>query len=255
MESRSIDHYIVFGTQFRFLADAQEDWRVHGEGYVLSNIDAFLRNLDWFSLPVTQRASYELANFADPLRDLAEDAHLSAEDANELRQIMLRLRPTLYAEAAGLVAFAVSDKRYDVRKLMEDVGSLLADGVFQRLPEIAQTDFQEAGMCIAFVRPTAAAFHLLRATEAVLRQYYRGMVRQNRIQEPWMWGPMMDDMRGRRIAPDATLAHTLDGLRQHFRNPTQHPEKVYDIDEAQDLFAACLDAVNRMVASERWIDP
>ena len=56
-------------------------------------------------------------------------------------------------------------------------------------------------------------------------------------------------------SPDATLTHSLDGLRRHFRNPTQHPDKVYDVDEAQDLFAACLDATNRMAAAPRWIDP
>jgi len=41
----------------------------------------------------------------------------------------------------------------------------------------------------------------------------------------------------------------LDHIRRSFRNPTQHPDKIYDIQEAQDLFGLCVDAVNRMSRS------
>jgi|SRR5579872_2616021 len=256
MRSTSIDNYIIFGTQLRFLLDAKEGWRIHGDSWVLQNIDNFVANLDAFEMPVSRRAAWELVTFAnDNLRALGEDAVLTTALATELQETMYRLRPTIYAESAGNIAFVVTDKRYRVDKLLDDVGSLMAPGVFRRLPDIAQHDYSEAGICIAYLRPTAAAFHLVRACEAVLRQFYRGMVRQRRIAEPWMWGPMVDDMRGRRVRPDQTLLHNLDGMRQNFRNPTQHPDKVYDIDEAQDLFAACIDVTNRIVASARWIDP
>jgi hypothetical protein len=224
MKSQRIDGYIVFGTQLRYLMDAGEGWSAHPDDMILDNIQRFIQNLDRFEMPVTARAARRLGTFADTLRGHPKDYRLTDADAAELSEIMSELRPTLYAEAEGNIAYVVSDKRYDVKKLLSDFGALLAPGVFARLPEIARTDLQEAGMCIAFTRPTAAAFHLLRATEAVLRQYYCGVVRQGRIARPWMWGPMMDDMRGRRHAPDATLTHNLDGLRQHFRNPTQHPE-------------------------------
>jgi hypothetical protein len=45
---------------------------------------------------------------------------------------------------------------------------------------------------------------------------------------------------------DETLLNNLDDVRMHFRNPTQHPEKTYDIEEAQDLWGRCVDATNRM---------
>jgi hypothetical protein len=47
---------------------------------------------------------------------------------------------------------------------------------------------------------------------------------------------MIASMRARSKPPPAALLDNLDGLRRNFRNPTQHPEKVYDIHEAQDLF-------------------
>jgi len=39
----------------------------------------------------------------------------------------------------------------------------------------------------------------------------------------------------------------LDNIRRSFRNPTQHPDKIYDIQEVQDLFGLCIDAINRMI--------
>lgn len=127
----------------------------------------------------------------------------------------------------------------------------MAPKVFNKLPEIAIKDFDEAGKCIAFERSTAAAFHLLRATESVLRNYYLSIVKRNRV-SPLNWGPMLKSLRSRKKRPDDVLLDHLDGIRRNFRNPTQHPEKVYDINEAQDLLGICIDVVNRMVQSDQW---
>jgi hypothetical protein len=46
--------------------------------------------------------------------------------------------------------------------------------------------------------------------------------------------------------PSVTLLNHLDHIRSGFRNPTAHPEKIYDIDEAQDLLSICIEVTNRM---------
>jgi len=157
------------------------------------------------------------------------------------------LRNTLFAEAQGNVAFILTDKRIDVNKLLSAVPALMAPGVFDSLPDVARYDFMEAGKCIAFELPTAAAFHLLRGTEGMLRHFYCSLVRRGRV-EP-LWGPMVESLRRRRTPPPAPLLDNLDNIRRSFRNPTQHPDKIYDIQEVQDLFGLCVDAVNRMVLS------
>jgi hypothetical protein len=107
----------------------------------------------------------------------------------------------------------------------------------------------EAGKCIAFERPTAAAFHLMRATEAVLRAFYFQHVQRNRIQQ-MLWGPVVQDLRGRRKFGGnerfSVLFANLDNIRLSFRNPTQHPDKTYDIQEVQDLWGLCVDVISRM---------
>lgn len=122
----------------------------------------------------------------------------------------------------------------------------MAPGVYDALPDLAKYDLEEGGKAIAFDLPTAAAFHLLRGTEGVLRDFYCRVVRRDRISEPRMWAAMVNGMRGKRNAPSDLLLGNLDSLRSNFRNPTQHPEKTYDADEVQDLLALAIDSINRM---------
>ncbi len=244
MQSKSISRYIFFGTTLRYLQDVKEGWKPHGKGSILENIDMFLSYLEEFTLPVTQRAAFELLELKNTLKKLDNDHKLTASEATTLREIINNVRRTLFAEADGSIAFIVTDKRLDVDKLISDTPALMAPGVFSSLPAIAKYDFTEACKCIAFERCTAAAFHLLRGTEDVLRHFYCNTVKQCRVD--LMWGPMVNHLQKRRVKPPVELLNHLDNIRQSFRNPTQHPDKKYDIQEVQDLFSLCVDVVNRM---------
>lgn len=244
MQTKAVWGYIALGTTIRFLRDVRAGARVHGADLLLDNVNYFFEKLEEFGLHVTQRASFKLEGYLEKIKKTKEDYVLNEDDAQELNAIMHEIRPTLAAESAGIFALVVSEKRIDIVKLQRDVASLFSPGIFNKLPEIAQQDFSSAGKAIAYELPTAAAFHLLRATESVLREYYCGIVKQKR--GPLMWGNMVQKLRARRQPPPKTLLDHLDHIRSDFRNPTQHPEKVYDIQEVQDLFPLCVDVVNRM---------
>ncbi len=247
MESKAIDRYIIFGTELRYLQDCQPTWETAGDDCVVANIDRFFAHLDEFGLPVSRRAAFGLKAFNQSLKE-AEPGHtLTQEKATDLSQMMSKIRDTLMAEANGKVAFIVTDKRVDVNKLLGDVRSLMAPDVFDSLPDIGQYDFTEAGKCIAFERATAGAFHMLRGTESMLRDFYCSIVKRGRVGPPLLWGPMIKHLRTRRGLSADPLLDNLDNIRRSFRNPTQHPEKVYDIQEVQDLWGLCIDVINRMV--------
>ncbi|MCH8260901.1 MAG: hypothetical protein IIC46_11925 [Planctomycetes bacterium] len=246
MKSRPISDYIRFGTGLRYLQDAEPNWSIHKKGTILTNIDDFLTLIKEYDLIVTERAAFRLQELRDELAETASGASLTVIQAKALGSVIRNLRRTLFAEAKGRVAFIVTDKRIDVHKLLSNVGVLFAPGVFEKLPEISRYDFAEAGKCVAFERPTSGAFHLLRGTEDVLRRTYCEIVKRNRAK--LMWGPMVESLRKRRSAPPKPLLDNLDNIRMSFRNPTQHPDKIYDIQEVQDLFALCVDVVNRMAA-------
>jgi len=246
MKTKSVLDYYWFGLCSRYIQDAKEGIFIHGDGYILKNIDSFLDRLKELGLIVTSRAAKDLMKFRDSISKLPESTILDKQQADNLKKIMINLRSTLDAEIAGFEIYTVTPKILDVNKLLNDVGSLFAPEIFGRLPDIAQYDFIEAGKCIAFERPTAAAFHILRGTEAVLREFYCYHIRHNRVKD-LMWGVIVTDMRTKaRTKKNETLHSNLDNIRKSFRNPTQHPEKIYDISEVQDLWSICVEVINRM---------
>lgn len=246
MQSESIWRYIFLGTALRYLQDHETGWRIQGEGRLLNNIEFVEYLLEQAGLVVSARAfEREVMPIKRRLQEAAEDAVLEEQDAADLHDAVNGFRIALEAEAEGKVAFIVTDRRYDANKLLTDVGHLLRPGIYESLPDIAKVDMAEAGRALAFELPTAAAFHLLRATEQVLRDYYVAWVKRNRV-NPLLWGPMVSSLRRRSKSPPDALLNHLDHIRKNFRNPTDHPEKIYDIEEAQDLFALCCDAIGRM---------
>lgn len=253
MREQPINEYVRIGLKIRFLQDVKKGHRVRGRGYVLWNIEQFLNALDEFSLPVTRRFSRDLEKVAKSVNSSGL-ANLNETYAKRITEGAKKIRDVLSAELEGRVVFVLTDKRLPVERLFDDVSSLFPDRIFDALPEVARSDFNEAGKCIAFERPTAAAFHLLRGTEDILRHFYKCYVKRQRINN-LMWGPIINHLRNRKTKPPMGLLNHLDNIRENFRNPTQHPEKIYDMDEAEDLFGLCVEVVNRMVKSQKWTNP
>jgi hypothetical protein len=248
MKQTSIWKYVSVGTCLRFLQDERAGTVASSEeGRALENIGSFLERLDDLGLHVTRRASEELVEIHKELKKKPKNYKLTVEDAEKINTIASEVRKTFEAETSGVFTYVVTDKRIDVKKLLDKVDGLFSPNVFDACDEIARSDFSEAGKCIAFERPTAAAFHILRGTESVVRMYYRCYIRP--AQTGLTWGQMthalVSKSSGKR--PDSIILNNLDHIRVSFRNPTQHPDKIYDVQEVQDLFSLCVDAVNRMI--------
>ena len=252
MKKQPIFRFYWFGTCLRYLQDASTQHRVHGDDHVLANFKMFFVFLDDLSLAVTRRVvENKLSGIREELESADEGAALTPGQAKSIGSAMSEIRTTLDAELQGVYAYTPTPKRLELSSLLENVKALFAPGVYIQMPQIAQNDFAGAGRCIAFEIPTAAAFHLMRGTEAVLRFYYNEMVRQKRVSSK-NWGPIIADLRVRvRTRNYEALNNHLDNIRVSFRNPTQHPDAEYDIHEVQDLYSICIDVVNRMVKTLR----
>jgi len=246
MKKKDIWSYITVGSCLRFLQDARKGWPIHKEFSVLWNVDKFLIYLEDLDLAVTERASGKLRTFSETLREMEEESVLTQALATELSGIITEVRPTFSAEARGIYSFIITDKRFHVDRLLGGVEKLFAPDVFEILPDICKYDFMEAGKCIAFNRATAAAFHLMRGVESLLNNYYKKYIRP--AKKGLTWGQMTHALnnKNRGKKPNETTMNQLNHLRVAFRNPTQHPEKRYDIEESQDLLFLCIDIINRM---------
>jgi hypothetical protein len=260
MRKIRLSKLIAMGQIARYLYDVKPNWPIHGPTSLVSNIDNLSAELAAMKFKVTVAASDDLLALAEELRATPPGTYISSKDSVRLNKIMDRMRHTLRAEARTLNAYVLNEKRFDVLKLVANPASFFGEGTFEKLPRIAQLDIREAGKCIGFELPTAGAFHLLRATEDSLRTYYKVFFKRAKIEKS-MWGPLINSLRTktRKPKPSETLLNHLDHIRNNFRNPTDHPDMVYDMDGVQDLFSLVVDVLNRMAKefpdrSLEWID-
>jgi hypothetical protein len=251
LKKLALSQFLYLGASLRFLQDAEVGMPIHSWGRVLYNLDHFAAEIQRLNLRVTSSVFNlkQLHVLTTELKTSNEDAKLTEEQAKKVRVSMEVVRATLLAEADNLPAYMLSEKRFEVARLVTSPATFLHEHTFTKLPPIAQSDIQEAGRCIAFDTPTAAGFLLLRATERALRAYYSRYFKVKK-DEKLMWGPMITRLRNKskKSRPNKILLDHLDNIRFNFRNPTDHPEKTYGIDEVQDLFSLVADVLNRVAA-------
>lgn len=190
----------------------------------------------------------ELDGIATKLHQLHDEDEIGADLAAQLAGFMQAFEKILHAESSTKRIYVIPKRRFNSEFLLDSPQNLLKTGAYARLSPIAQSDLTSGCRCLAFGEGTAAAFHILRATEDTLKKYHLHKVKRRRLAKP-MWGNMISALRQlKRNKPAAPLLDSLDLVRINYRNPTQHPELFYDIESAQDLFGVCIDVIGKMAA-------
>lgn len=240
MKIRRLYKYYTLGWDYRIMYDGSIGVK-HAE--VIRTGKNFQDFINDFELNVTKTA---IGDELDTILKecVPSDARVSDELGKKMKKFALSIEKTLDSELKHRTAYVLSQKRLGLENLMNKPDQLFASGVFSELNDISKIDFREAGKCISFEVYTAAAFHILRGTEEVLREFYKFKVKKNRIKK-LLWYNITQEIKGRKGVPDSLIA-VLDSIREDFRNPTSHPEKTYGEDEVQTLFTHCSDVVNRI---------
>lgn len=181
MRSVRLNPYILLGSSVRFLLDAREELPIRrrsqrNELGLLTHIERVGKLVEEMGLKVTEQAfSSEMGELQRSFQKAPEDATLTQAQASVLVERMNAVAGVLKYEAISLQAYIVAEKRLPVAKLLSDISGLFGENVYRALPDLTQYDFAQAGKCIAFEAPTAAAFHILRGTEGVLRSYHSSL--------------------------------------------------------------------------------
>ena len=237
--------YIQIGLAIRLLRNVSAGYQAELPRETLELLTSQLRQAG-FDVSLAAMQSAMFGEMERALSALAADGVVSTEVAQKISEQAGVLENVVFAEAITKRIYVLPSRRFNTEYLLASPRNLLKDGAFDKLEEIAKTDFASSCRCILFGEATAAAFHILRATESVLKSYYHHHRRQNRLPKP-MWGPMLDQLKAKtKNKPSASLLASLDLIRTAYRNPTQHPEAIYEINSAQDLFGVCLDVIGKM---------
>ena len=151
-------------------------------------------------------------------------------------------------EMPDVAAYVVSQKGiYRTEDLIEHAEKQLTLTAQSILSAETIVDIQQAGKCLAYELATACTFHLWRAIETTMGQYF-----------VFLGGRSFEDAKVQRnwaakikvlidASADQKITAWLDHIRDKYRNPQTHPDEVVEIDEAQRLFSVALSSIEQML--------
>jgi len=160
----------------------------------------------------------------------------------------------LSAELDVLATYHVTSKgAYSTAELIERADLILSESVREKVPQEALEEIKQAGRCLALDSPTASGFHMMRALEAVLHQYYLAVCKPKKQDKLENWGAYLlalrkvagegeedeesDAPEGNAKEGDSQVKRVITFLYQvkDIRNNIMHPELVLSPDGAFGL--------------------
>ncbi|HEY2855683.1 MAG TPA: hypothetical protein VGJ18_22795 [Gemmatimonadaceae bacterium] len=223
-------------------------WNLNAE-QAKTALDGLLTGNAGVVLEVSAPAAQKLREVLDDVLKMHKvdgNAVLDNAALDRFNTSVFALLNALQLELARLPTFFVTAKGvYDTRRLIEEA-NVAFEGYKDRLPEEALLDTNQAGRCLAFNLPTAAGFHIARATEAVIKKYMTACGCTAPRESQRNWGSYINALRAK--GADDKIVHHLDQLRQLHRNPLTHPEDTLTISEAVSLWAMCVSIIQAMIA-------
>jgi hypothetical protein len=160
----------------------------------------------------------------------------------------------LSAELNVLATYLVTSKgAYSTAELIERADLILSDSVREKVPQEALEEIKQAGRCLALDSPTASGFHMMRALEAVLHQYYLAVCKPKSKKVLDSWAAYLAELKkvagegaeneeggaseGNAKQGDPQVKRVITFLYQikDTRNNIMHPELVLSPDDAFGL--------------------
>lgn len=224
---RNIDHRTTFGALRTGVANVGKDLKA-------------------FSMTVSRQYSLEVVGHLKKFASRSINEAIGKEVASDFIRLITDWQKIIATEARTRNYFFVTQRRYKIEHLIENPDQLLARYVFFSLPETSRFDFAESARCLAHGCGTAAVFHLLRATEVVLKDAYCHTIKSHRLNNP-DWASMLAHFRKRKNGTlPAPLIDILGSIHKRYRNPASRPDVTYLPEQAEDLFGLCIEVINQL---------
>jgi hypothetical protein len=167
-----------------------------------------------------------------------------------LRAALIEIQQRVWDEMAERTFFALSaedSKFYD--------GSQFPQVILDRFQEVT-FDAEEAGKCLAFERPTACVYHLMRITEYGLREISKKLgMKDDRPN----WEPVICKIEAELRKPYkdrefkglsdflANISAYLNAVKLAWRNRVMHVERKHTSEEAREIYNATVGLMRYMV--------
>jgi len=155
----------------------------------------------------------------------------------------------LSAELQTLASYCVTQKGiYSTTDLIERAENTLPASVLPKISQRVKEEIRASGRCLAFDSGTACAFHIMRAVEAVMHEYYIVMCKptprpSKRLEN---WGVYIAEFQKSSKPEVKEVVAILQQIKDQHRNLIMHPEIVLTPDEAFTLFEIAKGAIIAM---------
>lgn len=248
----SLPYIYGLSTALSPLRSIEQDTALNQSIYILwtaeNTLNSFLtQSVYSASLKATVAPGIELLTAIKKLTtDANKERILDFLDTYSLVRALDQFETVLTAEMNVGNAYLVTKKRgYDTSDLIKQAEVLFPSELIWAVPE-SLGDIREAGRCIAFELATAAGFHIMRATELVLRRYFdmvtNGAARPDRNNI----GEYLAELDKLQVGDTKTRA-TLRQIKDLHRNELMHPEVSLSLDEALALLGIAQSAIVAML--------
>lgn len=210
-------------------------------------LEAFL-STPWF-LPAIKTSYAPGQRLVDALKVVTNkkiDDEISAGDVWGVTSSLTDFETVLRAELSIVDAYFVTRKGgYDTFTLIANAETIFPADLTPKVPQAVQ-DVREAGRCLAYELSTASGFHVLRATESVIRRYWEVVSSGKPHPKPRNMGTYIHRMEKAKMGAPKVLA-VLKQIKDLHRNPLAHPEETLNLQDAIGLFGIAHSAIGAML--------
>lgn len=183
------------------------------------------------AIPASKPVARSLLNQIDALSK--RPAH-KVQDAWDVLWDAEKVQTLLDGELAVQSVYHIWPKRaYDTNLLIEQATRIFSADIRKWLTQEECYNVEQAGKCLAFEVPTAAAFHLMRAAESTIRRYYAIVIGKLPKPKARNWGVYINNLKA--AGADQKIMFALEQVKELHRNPVIHPEAQVSLDEALSL--------------------
>ena len=205
--------------------------------------------------------------FIDPstkqLKAPVGEDRIDAHEMAVMQSLTDKFEQSLAAELTRAPTY-VGSKRgiYSTYDLAENAEMIFSDQLRGTIPAMAQSEFHMAGRALVFGMGTAAAVHMLRAVEIMLKLYYEAYAgapaskgeRNYAMYVKKLAAMIEEEDKDKGSRPDMRVIQMLAQIKNHYRNPLMTPEAATSVDEAMQLFgmtSALISLMAEQIASRR----
>ena len=246
----SFGHYLKALLYLR--ADLPKDVKLHILAYARIGLTVFTSDPRYKNLlPKSSETAQGLMEQIDVWTGLkkGEFGPRTDRDISKLHDWVKDLSAKLETELDNLHVYCVTETGgLSVETLIRGYSEIYPKDTLALCDDFIKKQIDEAGRCLAFERPTACGFHILRSVEIMIKAYLLAVTGSFPPMNRRNWGEYIEWLEKAGASKDMTdVLHVL----KRKRNPLMHPQEDLTMDDAVDVFTVCRSGANAVVADVR----